>query len=56
MAIEIHGRIMASGVRVFFIKIHKYIASSPQGSTILIASLYDANFVYYSFKNVSIFK
>ena len=41
-----------------FIKIHNYVASSRHQfiwrPTILIASLQDADFVYYSFKNVSI--
>ena len=41
-----------------FIKIHKYVASSRhqliRRPTILITSLQDADFVYYSFKNVSI--
>ena len=41
-----------------FIKIHKYISSSRhqlfESSTILIPSLQDADFVYYSFKKVSI--
>ena len=41
-----------------FIKIHKYVASSRhqliRRPTIFIASLQDADFVYYSFKNVSI--
>ena len=56
-AIEIHGRITASGACVF-IKIHKYVASSRhqliRRPTNLIASLQDADFVYYSFKTVSI--
>ena len=58
MAIEIHGRITASGVRSFLLKIHKYVARSRhqliRRPTILIASLQDADLVYYSFKNVSI--
>ena len=58
MANEIHGRITASGVRAFLLKIHKYVASSRhqliRRPTILIALLQDADFVNYSFKNVSI--
>ena len=58
MAIEIHRRITASGVHSFLLKIHKYVARSRhqliRRPTILIASLQDADFIYYSFKNVSI--
>ena len=57
MAIEIHGRITASGVRVF-IRIHKYIAGSQLQPIRRLNNLnrffYDADFFYYSFKNVCI--
>ena len=54
MAIEIHGQMMASGVRVFLLKstntqfsLRHQLIRRP---TILIALLQDADFVYYSFK------
>ena len=57
MAIEITVGLRLP-VSVCFYKIHKYVASSRQQlirrPTILIASLQDADLVYYSFKNVSI--
>ena len=58
MAIEITRSDYGFRCAYVFIKIHKYVASSRhqliRRPTILIASLQDADFFYYLFKNVSI--